>query len=74
MQAQQGTERQPGPPRFIDERELAAMTGLKVKTLRRWRVFGKGPRFHKLGGSVRYELRDIEAWLESCPVGGGTTE
>ena len=50
------------------------MTGLKVKTLRRWRVFGKGPRFHKLGGSVRYELHDIEEWLEACPMGGGTAE
>lgn len=39
MQAQQRTERQPGPPRFVDERALAAMTGLKVKTLRRWRVW-----------------------------------
>lgn len=74
MEAHQNAERQPGVTRFMDERQLAAMTGLKAKTLRRWRVFGRGPRFHKLGGAVRYEIRDVEAWLAACPVGGGEAE
>jgi predicted DNA-binding transcriptional regulator AlpA len=71
MQANEDKLRQLSAVRFIDERELAAMTGLKARTLQRWRVFGKGPRFHKLGGAVRYELADVEAWLPACPVGGG---
>ena len=33
-----------------------------------------GCNYFQVGGSVRYELRDIEVWLESCPVGGGATE
>jgi predicted DNA-binding transcriptional regulator AlpA len=71
MQANDDRLRQLGAARFIDERELAAMTGLKTRTLQRWRVFGKGPRFHKLGGAVRYQLVDVEAWLATCTVGGG---
>jgi len=71
MQGDQVERAQETARRFIDERELARITGLKAKTLQRWRVFGKGPRFHKLGGAARYDLRDVEVWLAGCPVGGG---
>ena len=60
MQAQQRTERQPGPPRFVDERALAAMTGLKVKTLRRWRVWE--PR--ELANLLQRDRQDVTDALE----------
>jgi predicted DNA-binding transcriptional regulator AlpA len=47
----------------IGEHEVSTMTDLSVLTLRRWRSQGKGPRFLKLGGAVRYRLSDVEAWL-----------
>ena len=57
--------------RYLNERELGVLSGIKVKTLQRWRLEGKGPRFRKLGGAaVRYDLRDIEQWIESSPAGG----
>ena len=46
-------------------REAAAYTRLGKPTLERFRLTGGGPRFAKLGGSVRYRRCDLEEWLES---------
>ncbi len=35
-----------------------------VPTLANWRVKGKGPRFVKVGGRVRYPIVDVEQWEE----------
>ena len=45
--------------------ELAAYAGTKTTTLAHWRYIGKGPRFVKIGRSVRYRAEDVRAWLES---------
>jgi hypothetical protein len=37
------------------------------------RVLGRGPAFRKFGSSVRYDIRDIEAWIDSLPRGGAGT-
>ena len=39
--------------RALTEREVAELLGLSVATLRAWRHRGKGPRFLRLGRSVR---------------------
>lgn len=49
--------------RLVDEHEAAALLGLSVKTLRRWRWAGRELPFVKLGGSVRYDLADIDAYV-----------
>ena len=49
---------------LIPETETARLLCLKVATLRRWRWAGKGPRFLKLGGAVRYDPADLEAFIE----------
>lgn len=36
------------------------------KTLAQWRYLGRGPRFLKLEGHVRYRRSDVEAWLAHC--------
>lgn len=33
-------------------------------TLHIWRGQGRGPRYCKLGGKVRYRLADLERWLQ----------
>ena len=48
---------------IIDEKDAAAILCVKVSTLRKWRWAGKGPRFLKLGGAVRYDLADLEAFI-----------
>jgi predicted DNA-binding transcriptional regulator AlpA len=50
----------------VTETEAARILGLSVKTLRRWRWAGKGPRFLKIGAAVRYDLADLEAYIASC--------
>jgi len=58
--------------RFLTEDELAELTGIAVRTLQKWRVFGRGPRFKKIGGtSVRYDRADVEEFLRLAPTGGG---
>ena len=49
-------------PRLLNEREAAQFLTLKVATLRRWRWSGSGPAFIKLGGAVRYDPADLEAF------------
>jgi predicted DNA-binding transcriptional regulator AlpA len=57
--------------RFLNEREVAAVTGLSVKTLQRWRVLQTGPKYRKLSGcAVRYNEAELLRWIESQPVGG----
>jgi predicted DNA-binding transcriptional regulator AlpA len=60
-------------PHLISTPELAAQLGLAEITLRKWRVYGSGPRFVRLGGSVRYRAEDIDAWLASR-VANSTSE
>jgi predicted DNA-binding transcriptional regulator AlpA len=49
---------------LIGEVEAAEILALSVKTLRRWRWGGSGPRFIKLGGAVRYDIADLLAFIE----------
>ena len=44
----------------LDEHDLSARWGVNVKTLKRWRNEGCGPRYIKIGRSVTYLPKDIE--------------
>lgn len=50
---------------LIKETELSQILNIEVATLRRWRWAGRGPRFLKLGGAVRYDLADVEEFIEA---------
>ena len=56
--------------RFITDIEIGDRYGIARKTLQNWRVLGRGPEFRKFGDSVRYDVRSLEAWIESLPRGG----
>lgn len=45
-------------------REAATFLRLGKPTLERYRLTGKGPRYFKLGATVRYRREELEAWLE----------
>jgi len=51
--------------KLIDERELAELTGLSVRTIQKNRRTGSGIRFRKLGSAVRYAMCDVDAYLEA---------
>ena len=50
---------------LVNETAAATILALSVKTLRRWRWAGKGPRFLKLGAAVRYDQGDLAAFIEA---------
>ena len=51
--------------RLITERAAAAFLNFSVKTVRNWRVTGRGPKFVRASSNaVRYRLRDLMAWSE----------
>lgn len=47
--------------------EVAEYFGVQPRTLRQWRWEGKGPRYVKVGGdtrgNVRYRWSDVEAYV-----------
>jgi predicted DNA-binding transcriptional regulator AlpA len=49
--------------------QAAEAVSLSEQTLRIARIRGNGPKFVKLGASVRYRLSDLEAWIASRVVG-----
>ena len=54
--------------RALTEREVAELLGLSVATLRAWRHRGKGPRFLRLGRSVRYLPSDVDDFVRASAV------
>ncbi len=55
---------------LLNEHDVARITGLSLASVRRWRLLRQGPKYLKLGASVRYRPEDIFAWLETRPTGG----
>jgi len=51
------------PPLF-DEKVLAQVLGVSLPWCRLARMQGRGPRFKKFGGSVRYTRDDVLSWIE----------
>ncbi|MGD9597626.1 MAG: helix-turn-helix transcriptional regulator [Steroidobacteraceae bacterium] len=56
-------------PELLDEHDAAAYVGMSTAFLRCGRMHGKlgnrtpSPPFLKLGRAVRYDRRDLDAWL-----------
>ena len=44
------------------------MLSITQQTLRNWRQQGKGPKYVKVGGSIRYRYTDVELYLEKNAV------
>jgi hypothetical protein len=47
---------------LLNETAAAIVLAASAKTLRKWRVFGGGPVFTKIGTCVRYSVADLEAF------------
>ena len=58
----------PAPPRWIGEREVSALTGLALPTLRNARSLRKGIPYAKVGSAVRYSLDDVIRFMEDHRV------
>jgi len=55
---------------LLNEHQVAQLTGISVASVRRWRLLQQGPKYMKIGASVRYSPQDLAAWLNSRPTGG----
>lgn len=59
----------PNPTRpELDQSGTADYLGVAVRTLENWRCRRYGPRYVKIGGSVRYRQSDLDAWLAAQTV------
>jgi excisionase family DNA binding protein len=59
---------------LLTQSEAAELLRLSERTLERFRVSGIGPKFVRMGKSVRYRPADVEAWLASRVVGSTSEE
>ena len=50
---------------LLTGKQVSKMLGVPEGTLRYWRNVGLGPVWHKLEGSIRYDLADVEAYVQS---------
>lgn len=56
--------------KFVTRREVSEILGVSIKSLERWALEGRGPRYRKFGDptsrstSARYLLADVYAWAE----------
>jgi excisionase family DNA binding protein len=53
---------------FLTTEQAATWLGLSRRTLETWRLRNLGPRYVKMGGSVRYERASLEDWIQQQTV------
>jgi predicted DNA-binding transcriptional regulator AlpA len=61
-------------PELLTESDVAAILQVSLASVRRWRFERHGPKYLKVGASVRYRRTDLTQWLDSRPAGGELTE
>jgi predicted DNA-binding transcriptional regulator AlpA len=54
------------PDELVDTAQVAVHIGLCPHTVLRMRKNRSGPPFIRVGNSIRYRWRDVEAWLNEC--------
>ena len=48
---------------LLTTKKISEMLGIPEGTLRYWRKSGLGPAWVKLEGSIRYDVRDVEKYV-----------
>ena len=51
--------------RLVSTKDLSEMWDMPESTLRYWRCAGIGPAYVKLGGRIKYDLADVEAYVRA---------
>ena len=51
------------PEDVLNEKEMAALLRISIKSLQGWRYKGNGPKFLKLGRCVRYRRGDLQDFV-----------
>jgi len=50
---------------LLNTTDAAAYVGASESSLNKWRIYGTGPRFLKIGSRVKYDLDELNRWLAS---------
>lgn len=53
---------------YLNEKQVADITGISLSKLRNDRFFRRGMPYHKVGKSVRYSYNDIKQFMENCKI------
>ena len=56
------------PPSYVNDLTASEILMIAAPTLRRWRQEGRGPKFCKLEGLVRYRISDLHEWAHQREV------
>lgn len=59
------------PKIFLKSTEVEELYGISASTLANWRSKMRGPKYHKVGGSVRYKVKDLDEFMESKKIRTG---
>ena len=51
--------------KLLTEKEVSHEYGFPLGTLRKWRLYGSGPRYLKIGARCYYLHQDILAFIEA---------
>ena len=52
----------------LTESDAARYYNVSKALLRKWRRLGSGPSFFRMGRTIRYQRRDLDAYLEAHRV------
>lgn len=55
----------PDQERLLMTSEAAEIVQLSQAHLEKLRIYGRGPRFVRLGRAIRYRRADLENWIEA---------
>jgi predicted DNA-binding transcriptional regulator AlpA len=56
------------PDRCLSERQVAALLGVSIAALRKWRRVGGGPPYLRIGKLIRYRFSDLQNFMDLCAV------
>lgn len=51
-----------------NEKQAAKYLGMSVKWMQQARCYGRGPKYIKIGRSVRYNVADLDAYVASRTI------
>ena len=56
-------------PRLFTPKQASQILGVAVATLAKMRRTKTGPRYAKIGKSVKYSWTDLQAFIVACQIG-----
>jgi len=67
-ETQPDTDMKLTPKLFLKSTEVENIYGISASTLANWRSKRVGPKYHKVGGAVRYKVEDMDKFMESKKI------